>query len=278
MTTARSLHAASLLLNGKVLITGGIKVNNSGGLATAELYTPDGVTTAPDFIVSKITLTPASPEINKVYTATVTVKNQGTTAGNGGNLLVWSNQSAVPLCGAAGDKTAAVGTLAVGANKTLTFSGLTVSSTGVKTLRAFVDGACTTLESNEANNQLTASYRVHGPQPDFIVSAVTLNPVNPKPNTYFTATVTVTNQGSLAANAGYLDVWADQANVQPCGAEGDAWAAVGSLAAKASKPVAVRLLAGPAGSKKLRAFVDSWCGTSESDEGNNQLGKDYTVK
>jgi len=277
MTTASDSHTATLLPNGKVLVAGGEKLVNGTfiALASAELYTPDAL---PDFVVTGITLTPASPGINTAFTANVTVKNQGKSAGDGGKLLVWANQGATQLCGAAGDQAVAVGTLAAGASATLTVSGLTAGTAGTKLLRAFVDGACATLESNEGNNQRTASYRVHGSLPDFVVSAATLNPASPKPNTYFTATVTVTNQGTAAAIAGYLDVWADQANAQPCGAEGDGWAAVGSLAAGASKPVAVRLLAGTAGAKTLRAFVDSWCGTSESNEDNNQSTTGYTVK
>jgi len=279
MAARRNSHTATLLPNGKVLVAGGYDSDSGSILASAELYTPDtGGPNAPDFVVTGITLTPASPGINAPFTALVTVKNQGISAGDGGTLVIWTNQSTVPLCGAVGNKSVAVGTLATGTSKTLAVAGLTVGSAGTKVLRVFVDGTCATPESNEGNNQLTTTYRVHGPQPDFVVSAVTLNPATPTANSYFTATVTVTNQGTAAADAGYLDVWADQANAQPCGAEGDAWAAVGSLAAGASKPVAVKLLAGTAGAKTLRAFVDSWCGTPESNEDNNQPTTGYTVK
>jgi len=275
MAAARYRHTSTYLANGKVLVAGG--TNSSAALASAELFSQN-VAPLPDFIVTGITLTPVSPEINAAFTAKVTVKNQGKSAGNGGSLLVWANQSATPLCGASADKSVAVGTLAAGASKTLTFTGLKDAIAGVKTLRTFVDGGCATLESNESNNQLTLSYRVHGLQPDFVVGPATLNPASPTANSAFTATVTVTNQGTVAADGGYLDVWADQANAQPCSADGDAWGQVGSVAAGKSKTVKVTLLAGTAGVKTLRAFVDSWCGTLESNEGNNQSTTGYTVK
>jgi len=276
MAGPRSSHTATLLTNGKVLVAGGGN-NTDHYLASAELYTPDAAPTA-DFVVTGVTLTPTSPGVNTAFTAKVTVKNQGTGAGNGGNLLVWADQGATQACGVSGDKSVAVGTLAAGASKTLAVAGLTVSSAGLKTLRIFVDGACITLESDEGNNQLAASYRAHGPPPDFIVSAVTLNPASPAANSLFTATVKITNQGTLAADAGFLDVWGNQPTLQPCGADGDAWAAVGSVAAGASKTFTLTLQAGTAGAKTLRAFVDSWCATTESNEGNNQSNQAYTVK
>jgi len=38
MTTARYAHTATLLLNGKVLVSGG--TNSAGNVSTAELYDP----------------------------------------------------------------------------------------------------------------------------------------------------------------------------------------------------------------------------------------------
>ena len=282
MHDARTRHTATALANGKVLVAGGTGYTNGNTyvvFASAELYTPDAPPGQPDFIVTGFTLTPTSPAINTAFTAQVTVKNQGKTAGDGGKLVVWTNQGAAQACGAAGDQSAVVGTLAVGASKTLTLTGLKVTTAGVKTFRAFADAACATLESNEANNQLAASYRAHGPLPDFVVSAVKLNPAGPKAKSSFSASVTVTNQGTAAGNAGFLDVWGNQPNTQHCGAEGDAWAAVGVLDVGATKTVTVKLLADTlAGAKTLRAFVDSWCGTSEADEANNQAVKGYTVQ
>ena len=285
MTSARSEHAATLLPNGKVLVSGGDvdaidpRSHYHAQTATAELYTPDiGTAKDPDFVVTAIALNPTGPLVNTAFTATVTVKNQGKTAGDGGKLLVWINKATAPLCGAMGNQAQAIGSLAAGASTTLTFTGLKSSKTGTLTFLAFADGQCDTLEKTETNNQKTLSYRVRSTQADFAVSAISLNPVSPAANKAFTASVTVTNNGLAASNAGYLDVWLDQAAAQGCGAEGDAWAGVGNLAAGASKTVNLKLVAGVAGTKTLRAFADSWCQTTEPAESNNQAIKNYVVQ
>jgi N-acetylneuraminic acid mutarotase len=265
-------HTATLLLNGKVLVAGGW--DGISVFAAAELYVPD----LPDFTVTRITLTPASPALNTGFTAQVTVKNQGTAAGAGGTLAVWTDQGAAQACGAKGGQSVAVGVLAAGGGKTLTFTGLKAATAGTKTFRAFADSACATAEGSEANNQATLSYRVHGAQPDFVVKSVVLNPASPTAGKAFTTSVTVANQGNAPGDAGYLDVWANQPAAQPCEAEGDAWAAVGPLDAGATKTLRLNLVAGTAGAKTFRAFVNSWCGAGESDEGNNQIIKGHTVK
>jgi hypothetical protein len=75
-----------------------------------------------------------------------------------------------------------------------------------------------------------------------------------------------------------LDVWVNQPSTQSCGADGDKYASVGTLAGGESKTFTfTNLPAGAAGTKTFRAFVDSRCATSEFNEGNNQLTKTYTV-
>ena len=114
----------------------------------------------PDFVVTSITLTPISPSASTTFTANVTVINQGAASRNGNRLTVWPSNAAVQTCGASGGKSVTVGTLAKGASKTLTITGLAAGAKGAKTLRAFVDSACATAESNEDNNQITKPYTV----------------------------------------------------------------------------------------------------------------------
>jgi hypothetical protein len=247
-----------------------------GAVTTGSLNIVSATTT--DFIVTGITMSPTLPVGNSTFTATVTVKNQGTGAGDGGTLVVWANQGATQACGATGNKSLPVGSLSAGATKTLTFTGLPAGSGGsaVKTLRAFADGACVTAETNETNNQLTKAYRVTG-VPNFVVGAVTLSPALPKANGTMNVTVTLSNRGTATADAGFLDIWANQSAVQNCGATGDAWAAIGSLAAGASRTVTLTVPTGAAGAKTLRVFADSSCETRESSETDNQLTRSYTV-
>jgi subtilase family serine protease len=80
------------------------------------------------------------------------------------------------------------------------------------------------------------------------------------------------------ANAGYLDVWSNQPTAQTCGAFGEQWIEIGSIAAGATKTLRVNLQVKDIGNKTIRAFADSWCQTPESKETNNQMTKSYTVK
>jgi subtilase family serine protease len=235
----------------------------------------------PDFTVTTVTVTPTSPVINTAFSVAVTVKNSGTVSGDGGQLRLWLNQATAQTCAATGgDKTVAVGTIAAGASKTLTFSGLTLTTVATRTLQVLVDATCAKVETNETNNRLTKSYRVTGPrQADLLITAINLTPATPAVNSIFSAAVTVKNQGNNPVAGAYLDLWANQTTAQTCGTEGNAWVDMGGVAAGASKTVTVNgIPAGVAGSKTLRAFVDSWCETVESNETNNQLTKSYTVQ
>ncbi len=234
---------------------------------------------APDLMVTAITTSPAAPAANGTFSATVTVKNQGTAASVAGRLDVWTHQTMTQGCGSAGNAFTAIPSLAAGASASYTLTGLPAGAAGTKTLRVFVDSACASTETNETNNQLTKSYTVVTALPDLAVTAVTINPTNPRVNGTFSATVTVKNQGTAASLAGRLDVWTHQTVTQGCGAAGNAFTAIPSLAAGASTSYTLTgLPAGAAGTKTLRAFVDSACVSTETNETNNQLTKSYRVR
>jgi uncharacterized repeat protein (TIGR01451 family) len=165
----------------------------------------------PDFVVTGVTLSPTSPAFKGIFSAIVTVKNQGTVAGNGGYIDVWANQTTAQSCQANGNSFASVGTLAAGASKTLTVSGLRAGVIGTKTLRVFVDSYCQTAEVKEDNNQFSFAYTVGNI--DLVITSIVVNPAIPKANTSFSASVVVKNQGTVAGNGGYLDVWGNQSAV-----------------------------------------------------------------
>ena len=113
---------------------------------------------------------------------------------------------------------------------------------------------------------------------DFVVTSIVLTPSSPVADGTFSAAVTVQNQGTGGGDGGYLDVWNDQATVQTCPADGNAYASVGVLAAGASKVLTFTgLRSGAVGTKTFRALVDSYCQTLEANEGNNQAAKSYSV-
>jgi subtilase family serine protease len=237
----------------------------------------------PDFVVTNVVLSPAGPSAGGTVSAAITVKNQGGAAGVPRTLQVWANhQSSEPGCGDVGDKSTTLTTsLAAGASQTITINGLSAGTVGTKTLRTFVDSGCQTAETNDANNQFTKSYTVvAAPTPDFVVTGVVLTPGSPNANATVSAAITVKNQGAAAGIPGTLQVWANHQSGAPgCAAVGDkSTTLTTSLAVGASKTVTVSGLAtGAAGAKTLRAFVDSGCLTTETNDANNQFTKAYTV-
>lgn len=255
-------------------------VNTQGMSALSNEASAKPTTALADLVVTSVTLNPAAPVANSNFSAMVTVKNQGAGAGTGGQLRLWLNQSTAQACAASGgDKVLSVGMLTAGASQTVTFTGLTAGTSASKTLRLLVDATCATTEANETNNQFTQTYRVSSGQPDFVITALTLTPATPVANATFNLAVTVKNQGTIAADGGYLDVWTNQTTAPTCGTDGNAWLDVGSVAAGAAKTLNfTALAAGRAGAKTLRAFVDSWCAAVETNEVNNQMSKSYTVQ
>jgi hypothetical protein len=236
------------------------------------------VPTAPDFVVTGVTLNPLDPSANGTFSATVTVRNQGTVSGAPGTVQIWANQANPQGCSVVGDRSATMTRLGAGAVRTVTVNNLPAGTAGAKTLRVFIDSQCQTAEPNETNNQFTKAYTVRQSTPDFVVTRIVLTPASPRVGATFSAAVTVKNQGSMSGNGGYLDVRADRPTVPTCRADGDSFVSVGTLPAGASTTLTIDgLLGGAAGAKTLRAFVDSYCDTQETRENNNQKTAGYTV-
>ncbi len=113
-----------------------------------------------DFTVTNITLNPSARLAGGTFSAAVTVKNRGTAAGEAGTLALWVDQPGVPACDAAGGAAVPVGTLAAGANRTLTLDGLPAGADAAKSLRAFIDHTCVSAEAYDGNNQWVKPYNV----------------------------------------------------------------------------------------------------------------------
>ncbi|MBU4459554.1 MAG: DUF2341 domain-containing protein, partial [Verrucomicrobia bacterium] len=103
---------------------------------------------APDFDIVAIGLQPASPTPGAALTVAVTVRNKGDTTGDAGLLKLWVDRAAPAGSGDAGDAATAVGALAPGQVRVITFAGLVAPAAGWPTLRAFVDGADVTIEKS----------------------------------------------------------------------------------------------------------------------------------
>ena len=261
--------------------------NNQKALTYTFAYS--GTTTdKPDFIITSLTTAPA-PVKGGAFSAVVTVKNQGTAAGDGGVLRLWANHYATATAGEAGDAATAVGSLAVGASTTLTINGLAApASDGTYTLRAFVDADGTVAEQAEGNNQKTLTYTFAPSgagggggggtaKPDFVVTAISFSPATLTMGATFTAYVTVVNNGPVVGNAGSVDVYINRPTIAPAGTAGDASQALGILAAGETRVLTFTGLTAPSakGTYTFRAFIDSLGATAEQSEGNNQKTRTY---
>jgi hypothetical protein len=132
------------------------------------------VTSLPDFVVTGIVLTPASPISGTAFSAQVTVTNQGGAAqGVDPWLDVWNNSPGAPSCGTSGIAARSFGNLAAGASTVLTLTNLTAGAAGTATFRAFADSMCDVAESVETNNQATLTYTV---LPRAVLSVSSVNP------------------------------------------------------------------------------------------------------
>jgi hypothetical protein len=166
-------------------------------------------------------------------------------------------------------------------NSGATVSGLSVGThtVGFKSISGWsTPGNQAVTISSGSTIMASGTYTSPG-RPDFIVTSISLSPSSPQPGQAFTAYVTVKNQGSASGSGGWLAVWKNQPSTQACGATGDSYQSVGTLAAGASSTFTFSGLTAPAasGSYTFRAFVDSGCTTAESNENNNQTTLGYTV-
>jgi hypothetical protein len=282
-TDANHYHTLALKTDGSLWAWGNNQYGRLGDGTTTNRPSPVpvigfAVPTAPDFVVTGVTLNPLDPSANGTFSATVTVRNQGTVSGAPGTVQIWANQANPQGCSVVGDRSATMTRLGAGAVRTVTVNNLPAGTAGAKTLRVFIDSQCQTAEPNETNNQFTKAYTVRQSTPDFVVTRIVLTPASPRVGATFSAAVTVKNQGSMSGNGGYLDVRADRPTVPTCRADGDSFVSVGTLPAGASTTLTIDgLLGGAAGAKTLRAFVDSYCDTQETRENNNQKTAGYTV-
>ncbi|MBA4388823.1 MAG: hypothetical protein C0404_12640 [Verrucomicrobia bacterium] len=141
---------------------------------------------------------------------------------------------------------------------------------------------------NSALSSLPAlvTLNVTAPQPDFVVAGISLSPSALTNGSAFAATVTVTNQGTIAGNAGMLSIWRDRPGADVAtGTVADAFVTLGSLNAGAITTLTFSALSAPAivppgasaYTATFRAFVNATGGQPEFSKSNNQLTSLYVV-
>lgn len=226
---------------------------------------------AADLRILSITLVPAQPLPGQEFKANVQVVNEGQMPVPGAWLDVWVDRSDPASLLEMGDAWQNIGALAAGHNRSYEFTLIAPTAPGNYTLQAFVDSLGQVDELNKDNNHFFQSYTVPAVYPDFVITALSVSPVNPVPGEPCTVTTTIANQGAGQGNAGWLDVWMDRVPPANCGDVGDYWRPVGVLASGETLTITIPATAPTEpGTWSLRAFVDSTCQTQEEDETNNQ--------
>ena len=208
---------------------------------------------APDLVIESITWSPAQPLIAHQMTFTVTVKNQGTKLAGSFDLSFYVDKayrfhqemSALPA----------------GATVTMTYPWVTQSES--MDLRAVVDEANYTDESNESNNTKTARVGFSHPSPttDLTIQDFTCTPAGPAKGETVTITVAIKNQGPGQAGPFHVAYYVDGALLD-------------STYVNQINPGAIvnntTTWQAQAGEHKIRAVIDCNNSVAETDETNNE--------
>ncbi|MEV0986221.1 discoidin domain-containing protein [Streptomyces sp. NPDC049949] len=149
----------------------------------------------PDLVVTALSTTPAAPVESDPVTLSATVRNSGPAPAAATAVTFKLGGSPVG--------TASVPALAAGATATVT-AGIGARDAGTYPLSAIVDEANTVVEQNDTNNTFTGSPLVVRPvdSSDLVASAVNWSPSAPSAGQPVGFTVTVRNQGTVAAASG----------------------------------------------------------------------------
>ena len=146
----------------------------------------------PDLIVKKISWLPANPSKNDVVTFTANITNQGTGSSD-------PCQMAYYLDGEY-KSTLVVNSLEPAASSNITFTW--VAQSEMHEVKVIIDFQNSVTESDEKNNELTASFLTM--RPDLIVSDVTWLPADAGVGDTVTFTATLKNQGTGRAEPSRL--------------------------------------------------------------------------
>ncbi|MEV6572274.1 discoidin domain-containing protein [Streptomyces sp. NPDC051577] len=149
----------------------------------------------PDLVITGLSAAPAAPVESDPVTLSATVKNSGPAPAAATDVTFRLGGTKVG--------TASVPALAAGASATVG-AGIGARDAGTYPLDAVVDEADTVIEQNDTNNTFTGTPLVVRPldSSDLVASAVGWSPGSPSAGQTVNFTVTVKNQGSVAAAAG----------------------------------------------------------------------------
>ncbi|MFH1651352.1 MAG: CARDB domain-containing protein [Chloroflexota bacterium] len=219
-------------------------------------YAAGSAENLPDLTVTALTWSPEEPGIGTEVTFTATVRNRGSGA-SGATVLEGYLDDGLLL-------TLPLKALPPGATATEKFRWK--AAAGDHAVRIVLDGSQAVPESDEDNN--TGTYALSVLAPDLIVSGIDWSPAESSVGGRVDFTVTVQNQGSLAARLSRVYFSIDGASRGYC--------EISRVPAGATANVTFSWVA-LVGSHSLTAIADGFGQVAESDESNNTGTAAYTT-
>ncbi|MFI9771184.1 CARDB domain-containing protein [Streptomyces sp. NPDC052415] len=218
----------------------------------------------PDFVVTDLTWSPASPSERDDVTVAATVRNAGTATAPATTVNV-SVEGTV-----AGS--APVASLPAGSSATVSVP-VGKRPTGSYTVSAAVDPTDTVAELDNSNNSRTADRKLtvaQAPGPDLRVTGITSNPAAPAVGSSVSFTVAVNNRGTTSVPAGTVT----RLTVGDTTLQGTTPAIAAGETATVAVSGSWKAVSGGA---TLTATADATATVTETDENNNVFARSIVV-
>jgi subtilase family serine protease len=245
-TVEAGAHAIAMIADSNETILEGDETNNSRTVN----YPP------PDLVIQDITWSPLRPSIDETVTITATIKNQGSGLANAYTLSCYVD--GVPV----GEGEIQEMGSGAAAKPTFTWTALP----GSHTVRIMADDANNVVETNETNNEMTAS--IDTLNPDLAVQEISWTEGDSPTSREVVFTVVIGNLGDGRASASTLACYVDDALVGE--------QEVQAMAAGARMTGTFSWRARP-GSHELKVIADAANAMLEVDEANNEKAVTFTA-
>jgi len=226
---------------------------------------PDPTPAQPDLVVSSITFDPAVPDIQDPVTVTVIVRNAGNGAANPSELRLRVD----------GDEACTIDVAGLGpsASDTVSCELLPLEAAADYEVIACADADSTIAESIETNNCRTDNLTVTAPGPNLVVESILFTPASPTEDETVTVTVTVRNEGGVAAEASFV-------RIDRVGGVGEVYCdsiPTPALPSGGAESVVCEFGPLPAGEYNIRACADALTDVIETNEDDNCRSQTLTV-
>ncbi|AKB27443.1 cell surface protein [Methanosarcina siciliae T4/M] len=223
-------------------------------VAAAEDIPSDGNSTVllPDLVVKEISWSPTTPEVGEEATITAIVENQGDAVSGTTTLALYIDGNSV--------REWDVSEISSGESSSVSYTWVPESEGSVE-LKAVVDEDNLITESNEGNNEETATVTVAGSGlPDLIIDLD--YPEEPETGEHQRIWVNVKNQGTATSGATMLNLYIDGSPVRE-------WA-ISKLPKEETSYKSYTWIPTSEGTVEIKAVVDEDNLVAESNEGNNE--------